>query len=287
MRDQIVPKLPKWPFFIGDALLLGLAFFICYQGGLPLQRWEIAALVVCVGAGATLAVVPFLSEYRAAVKLVEAENLAAAVAQLQNIEHVAAQISSATSLWQNAQDAADKTAKNAKQIADGMAAELKNFSDFMQRANESEKAALRLEVEKARRAEGDWLQVIVRMLDHVFALNMAATRSGNPSLAKQIDGFQNACREAARRVGLIPFVAAPAEVFNEQLHQDVEENSKPAAGSLVDETVASGYTFQGRLLRPAIVRLQKNGSIAQKTADDSTDSPQDQLPLESAATDPA
>jgi molecular chaperone GrpE (heat shock protein) len=285
MRDQIVPKLPKWPFFAGDALLIGLAFFICYQGKLPLQRWEIAALVVCVGAGAILAVVPFLSEYRAAVKLVEAENLATAVAQLQNIEHVSAQISSATGLWQTAQDAADKTTKSAKLIADGMAVELKNFTEFMQKANESEKAALRLEVEKARRAESEWLQVIVRMLDHVFALNVAASRSGNPSLSKQIDGFQNACRDAARRVGLIPFIAAPAEPFNAQVHQDMEENSKPADGALVNETVASGYTFQGRLLRPAIVRLQKNGSVAEENSQAAGDSAQDQLPLESATSE--
>jgi len=279
MRDHIVPKLPKWPFFLGDALLLGLAFFICYQNGLPLQRWGIAALVVCVGAGATLGVLPFLSEYRAAVKIAQAENLASAVFQIQNVEQIAAQISSTTNHWQTAQDAADKTTRAAKEIADGMAAELKNFTEFMERANESEKNALRLEVEKARRSEGEWLQIIVRLLDHVFALHAGAVRSGQPNLIQQIDQFQNACREVARRVGLIPFVATPADPFDEQRHQVIEADSKPAAGSLVGETLAAGYTFQGRLLRPALVRIQNSTGDSKAESEDAA---QNQLPLEPA-----
>jgi molecular chaperone GrpE (heat shock protein) len=276
MHDHIVPKLPKWPFFLGDALMLGLAYFICFQSGLPLHRVEIAAIVLCVVLGAGLGVLPFLSEYRAIVKLAQAENLASAVSQIQNVEQIAAQISSATNHWQTAQDAADKTTKAAKEIADGMAAELKGFSEFMQRANESEKATLRLEVEKLRRAETEWLQILMRMLDHVFALHTAAVRSGQAGVIKQIDSFQNACRDVARRAGLIPFIAAPAEPFDEQRHQLIEGDSKAAAGVPVEETVATGYTFQGRLLRPALVRLQN-----QTTDAISTQAARDQLPLES------
>src|ERR1017187_7758142 len=104
MHDQMVPKLPKWPFFVGDALMLGLAFFICHQSGLPLQSWEVAALVLCVALGGALGVLPFLSEYRAVVKIAQAENLASAVQQIQNLEQIAVQISGPTGLWQGAQD---------------------------------------------------------------------------------------------------------------------------------------------------------------------------------------
>jgi len=274
MHDQIVPKLPKWPFFLGDAMLLGLAFFFCYQSGLPLSRVEIAACVVCVAIGATLGVLPFLSEYRAVLKIAEAENLGGVVAQIKNMEGVAAQIANATSLWQTAQDAADKTTLSAKQVADGMAAELKSFSEFMGRAGESEKATLRLEVEKARRSEGEWLQLTVRLLDHVYALHAAAVRSGQANVIKQLDAFQNACRDTVRRVGLIPFLATPTEPFDAQRHQLVEDDAQPAPDALVAETLATGYTFQGQLLRPAIVRLQSAEAAASDVA-------QDQLPLES------
>ena len=40
-------KVPKWPFFLGDAIMLGLAYYIYWQAGkLPLDRWELTALSV-------------------------------------------------------------------------------------------------------------------------------------------------------------------------------------------------------------------------------------------------
>ena len=100
----------------------------------------------------------------------------------------------------------------------------------MQRANDSERATLRLEVEKLRRAEADWLQVLVRMLDHVYALHQGALRSGQPMLIEQVGNFQNACRDAARRVGLTPFTANEAEPFDAQRHQLIEDERHTAPG---------------------------------------------------------
>jgi molecular chaperone GrpE (heat shock protein) len=256
MCDPLAPKLSKWPFFIGDVLLLGVAWFI--QSKLPLGHWETALIVLCVAGGAWLAIMPFLLEYRALVKLIEAQGLVTVVSQIQNLEAAAGQIGGATSQWQGVQEQADKTAATAKEIAERMAVEVQSFKEFMQRANDTEKANLRLEVEKLRRAETDWLQVVVRMLDHVYAINEGARRSGQPGLIEQLGHFQNACRDAARRVGLAPFVAGEAEPFDEQRHQLAEGDGKPAPGALVGETVATGYTLQGRLLRPALVRLRQS-----------------------------
>ena len=65
------PRLVKWPFLLGDALLVGLAGFLVFTASWPLSRWEIAAVVPCFVVGAWLAVVPFLREHGAAVKLWE------------------------------------------------------------------------------------------------------------------------------------------------------------------------------------------------------------------------
>ena len=54
MQDTTGLKVPKWPFFLGDAVLLGLAWFIYFQGQGPLSRWEIAAVSMCVALGALL-----------------------------------------------------------------------------------------------------------------------------------------------------------------------------------------------------------------------------------------
>ncbi len=256
MRDITEPKLAKWPFFLGDILLLGAASFIVFQSKPSMGVWQMLFVVLCVAGGAWLAIMPFLFEYHLAMKLAAARSVSSAVTQLQNLEGIVSQIQGATGQWQTVQEHANKTGTAAREIADRMTAEVQAFTEFMQRANDGEKATLRLEVEKLRRAEADWLQVLVRMLDHVYALRVGAQRSGQSKLIEQVGNFQNACNDAARRVGLAPFIAGDAEPFNSERHQLVEGDVKTATGVPVGETVATGYTFQGRMLRPALVKLQ-------------------------------
>lgn len=256
MQESTAPRLAKWPFFLGNALLLILAWFIFHQAKRPLGGWEILACVVCVSVGAVLFIWPFVLEYRSAEKLLETAALTSVVAQVQNLEQVAGQIGGATAQWQSVQEAADKTARQAKEVAQKMADEAQAFHQFLQKANDSEKATLRLEIEKFRRIETDWLQVLVRILDHVHALNRAAAQSRQPTVIEQLGRFQIACHDAARRVGLTPFVAAANDKFDSQKHQSVDTQNKPAEDALIGETVANGYTFQGALLRPVLVRLQ-------------------------------
>ncbi len=277
MHDPIEARLAKWPFLLGDALLLGAAYFISSQRSLPMASWQIAFIVLCVAGGAALAILPFLLEYRVAAKLVEIRELTGVVSQIRNLEAIAGQIRGATDRWHSVQEEADKTATTAKTITEKMAAELKGFSEFMQRANDSEKATLRLELEKSRRMETDWLQVLVRMLDHVHALHSGALRSGQSNLIEQMGQFQNACRDAARRVGLAPFGADDSEPFDAQRHQLAEGDGKLSVGVPIAETLAAGYTFQGRLLRPALVKLSQEP--ATRARDD-----QSQLPLAPAVT---
>ncbi len=254
MHDTQQFKVPKWPFFLGDACLVGLAYFVYWQGNTPLGRWEIAVAGICVALGALLGIIPFFLEYRALLKRIETSALGTAAEKIQNLEILATQISGATNHWQSAQDQADKTAALAGEISGRMAAEVRDFTAFMQKINEGEKATLRLEVEKLHRAENDWLNVLVHMLDHVYALYSAAERAGQTHLVGQLGHFQNACRDAARRVGLVQFGAAHNEPFDAQRHQWADGDSPPS-GALVTETVAAGYTFQGKPVRSALVRV--------------------------------
>src|SRR5580765_1126535 len=176
------PRLSKWPFYVGDLLLSGLAVWIMRQSPVPYPGITILFLVICVGAGAWLSVTPFLTEYRAALKMAESDTLATTVGQIQNVHHVGEQITTATAQWQILQEQSARTAAIAKEVADQMTAEAQAFGDFMQKANDTEKGHLRLEVDKLRRGEGEWLQSIVRILDHVYALHQAGVRSGQPAL---------------------------------------------------------------------------------------------------------
>jgi len=248
------PRVPKWPFFLGDAIMLGLAYFIYWQGTAPLPLAEIIAGGLCVILGALLAVTPFVMDYRALLKTIEISALGGAMEKIQNLETLSAHIGSATSHWQLAHEDAEKTSAAAREISNQMATELKDFKEFLLQANDSEKVTLRLEVEKLRRSETEWLQTLMRVLDHVYALHLAAERSGQPQLASQIGSFQNACRDTARKVGLLPFVAGPAEAFDPKRHQTAG-GVTPAEGTPIAETLATGYTFQGRQVRLALVKL--------------------------------
>ena len=278
------PKVPKWPFLAGDGLLLGFAYYIVWKSPHPISNWEIVACFAAAALGTLVGIMPFVLDYLAMGKVIAAAALGSVSEKIQNLEKLAAQISSATGEWTNAQTQAEKTSTAANAIANKMAEEVRQFSEFMQKLNDHEKSALRLETEKLHRAEGEWLRVLMGILDHIFALHTAAARSGQPKLENQIAYFQNACRDIVRRVGLMWFVVAPGEPFDPERHQATEQ-MKATVDDAVAETMAAGYTFQGRLLRPALVRLREKNSptepnqeaVPDKKID--TETPGDELPL--------
>ena len=250
--------IPKWPFVSGNIILIIVAFAVILKAAHPISQAEIFISTGCVAFGALLGCLPFILDYRAIGKLIEINAVGAVAEQLRDLKKYSEQIAAATDQWARVQDTtkghAEKTATAAKEIAERMTEEIREFNEFQVKLNDTEKGALRLEVEKLRRTEGEWLQVVARILDHIFALHTAAARSGNADLAEQIANFQNACRDTARRVGLVPFSAAPEEKFDAQKHR-AHGVENPSAEAAIAETLAPGLSFQGRLVRPALVRL--------------------------------
>jgi molecular chaperone GrpE (heat shock protein) len=77
---------------------------------------------------------------------------------------------------------------------------------------------------------------------------------------EQLSSFQNACREIVRRVGLVPYEAKVHDPFDEKTHQLLDAHAQPPSGARIAETIATGYTFQGQFLRPAIVKLETDNA---------------------------
>lgn len=268
MNDTANWKVPKWPFLLGDGTFLALGYWLVNHSPPP-GHWAILA-IGCVALGAALGVIPFILDYRAMGKALEVNALGAIADKIQNLENIGAQISSATSHWATTEESirgqAEKTTLAAKAIADRMTTEVIEFSDFMKKMNDSEKTALKLEVEKLRRGEAEWLQVLVTMLDHVFALHAGAVRTGDTKYASPVTNFQNACYDVARRLGLVPFVGTAGDPFNTQRHKTLD-GKEPPAGAIISETIGCGYTFQGQPLRPALVRLREAAPPAKAQAE--------------------
>ena len=265
--------IPKWPFLLADAVLIIAAAVVVHQAAHPISRSEFFISTGCVALGALLGCLPFLLDYRATGKLIEVNAVGTVAEQLSDLKKYSAQIAAATDQWARVQETTkgntDQTVAAAKEIAGRMAEEIREFNEFQLKLNDTEKGALRLEVEKLRRAEGEWLQVVARILDHIFALHNAAARSGQPDLAEQIANFQNACRDATRRVGLGAFGVETGERFDAQKHR-AHGVENPPAEALVAETLAPGLTFQGRLIRPALVRLHEAAAPAAEPANEIT-----------------
>jgi molecular chaperone GrpE (heat shock protein) len=282
MTNRPPPPLAKWPFILTDLVILaGFAWMIRYV--LPpktgLDYAAMFTIIVLWMIAAWIAILPWLKEFQAHAKCAESEGLTTAVAQIERLEEIGAQVKSATASWQTAQDSAARVTAAAKEIEEKIKADSKDFMEFAERINGDEKQHLRLEVEKLRRNEAEWLQVAARMLDHTFALTQAAQRSGQPNLATQMTNFQSACREAARRVGLVPFHPNPGEPFDGQSQQLEDPNAKPEQGATIADILATGFTFQGQLLRKSLVRIS-NGQEPSQPAESQQEQVQEREPQE-------
>jgi molecular chaperone GrpE (heat shock protein) len=260
MTNRPPASVAKWPFILTDVLLLvGFAWVIRFVLP-PKSTLDYAAMITIIVFwmfAAWISILPWLREYQAQVKFAEQDAIGTALEQIQRLEEIGSRVQAATGTWQSAQDSANRVMLAAKEVEDKILASSKEFMEFAERINNDEKQHLRLEVEKLRRNESEWLQVAARMLDHTFAITAAAQRSGQPNLASQMNNFQNACRDAARRVGLVPFHPAVGDAFEERSQQLEDANAKPEEGSVVSDILATGYTFQGQLLRKALVRVGK------------------------------
>ena len=256
MTDRAAPKMTKWPFHLGDLALLAVAGWVVQQSTHPVHLWQVLTVISCVAAGAWLAIFPFQEEYRVAAKLAESEALTTAASQIKNLQGVGDQIMLATAQWQVVQEHCAKAVSGARIVEEKISAEMKEFTEFLTKANDSEKAHLRLEVDKLRRGEREGLQILVHLLDQVYALHQAGARSGQAGLVDQLTLFQNACRDIVRRVGLIPFTADMNQPFDPEVHQLADSEVTLTENSRIDHTVATGYNFQGQLIRPALVAVK-------------------------------
>ncbi len=256
MEIGSVTKMTRWPFYLGDALLLGFASLGIYRSAWPLSPGAILICGCAVLAGAILGLLPAYLEYQSAVKRTQILDLAGPVEQIQNLEQIGQQVAHATALWHTAHEAAEKANSTAQKILTAQDAKFKEFHGIVQTVGEREKGQLKFELDKARRSEGDWLQTMVGLLDHVNALYQAALRSGQGNLIQQIGSFQTACRDLVRRVGLAAIGAKADDLFDPKLHHAQNATGPALEKAVIDQVLAPGYTFQGQFLRPVMVTVK-------------------------------
>lgn len=258
MSESSAPKIKKWPFIAGDVAFLIPAWLVYYHSNpeTPFTGLQAFCCFACVAAGAWVMVLPFLREFQARADLTEARELAASVEKISSLDALAKQIESATEQWLHVEDRANEINATSKEIAGKINAEAREFTEFLQKANDTEKNHLRLEVDKLNRTQVDWVKVVTGMLDHIFALNQAARQSGQEKLVRQLDNFQAACRDVARRVGVVTHLPKPEEAFDAEKHQLRDSEAEPESGAKIIGIAAQGLSHQGQVLRKAVVVIE-------------------------------
>ena len=102
---KAAPKLQKWPFYIADVVLSGIAAYVLSRLGVIQGTTAVAISIACLAAaawGAWLSITPWLVEYRAHSDLAENSNLKSTLEQIQDLEKVGElirQANSKTAFW--------------------------------------------------------------------------------------------------------------------------------------------------------------------------------------------
>jgi prefoldin subunit 5 len=66
--DDSQTTLSKWPFILGDALLVATSLAIAILGDWQLTNWQVASCVISVALGAALFVLPYVVEFQVRVR---------------------------------------------------------------------------------------------------------------------------------------------------------------------------------------------------------------------------
>lgn len=260
MASENESRLGRWPTlvpFLASALILDLiGWFMMKSSPHPISNLTGAMVALCVISGAIICILPFLWDAKAALRNEELDSLAISSQQIKNVQKIVDQITTATAQWMTVQEHSNNAVDAARSISTDMTKEAKRFSEFMAKASDREKSTLKLEVDKLKRGEAEWLQVVVVMIDHVHALYHAGLRSGQQNVINQLTNFSAACHEAARRVGLVPFAPSPGDAFTDEKHQWLKSDAEAPTDGIVRQTVAVGLSFQGQQIRKAVVELE-------------------------------
>lgn len=256
----VEPSLNPLPFLIVDFTLLATALLLVNASARPLSLGSAALVTICVGAGGLIALYPYAQGFRARQRLQEIDNVGDTLDRLDSLNTIVERVERVGAQWRNAQETNEAVSKQCNDAAALLFEESKTIREFAQKQNDQQKANLRLEIQKLRQGEAEWIQAATLMLDHTAALHGAISDSGDETAIRRLDKFQNSAHEIMRRVGLVGFAPRPGAPFDPDANKVADRADTPPDGSRIKAVVAMGIRYQGRVLRPALVQVHPPGT---------------------------
>jgi hypothetical protein len=196
----------RWPFFVGDVLVLAIAWIAVSRGEAPPGLGAIIVAFVCVLIGVALAIAPFLLDYDARLRLAEAAAREANEAQARRLAQTAEQLAHAVSRSQSTEEQAGHALGTLEEMADKLTAHAEELAQSISRAAEREQASQKGEIERLVRERDDALAALDNRVSAVAAAlaeAQAATKKAGLANSRALDEIKHRLDELAERVATL------------------------------------------------------------------------------------
>ncbi|HEX9783793.1 MAG TPA: hypothetical protein VGA56_13800 [Opitutaceae bacterium] len=235
-RHASSPPVNRWPFILGDLLLLAVACGVVAVDKSPPGLTTIIIVCVCVLAGVGLWIAPYMMQFEAAVRLAEASARDQLEAQGRRLVQAAEQLSNAVSRSQSTEEQAGQALGTLEEVAEKLAAQADDFAQALARSSEREIAELKTQIER-----------LARERDHRFS----TLEKNIASISAALQEVHSASKDA---------VSTRARAF-EELHARLDD-----VGARVDDI--SNSLQHPRSTAP--VRSSKSEEVTHRHADKSS-----------------
>ena len=250
MTPSPMPRPPKWPYFLGDALLLALA---CYVGLTvdPLSPLALSIIFGCVALGALLAAVPYVFDALADQRAADAAFQQKLEAQNQRLAHATEVLAATAAQIKAAHEAAAKAVHAADALPYKLQEKIAEFTNQLQQRDDEDKAAMAKELDLLRDTEGQRLTALVGTIQ-------AATKEFAAIEKEARAALESARHEASEAAPALAAALGAATTRAEAALNQSSAQAQSAIGATearAREAIAAAESISDRLLeRTAALR---------------------------------
>lgn len=200
MLPADTPKLAKWPFLLGDAALLALAWLIGDRSRTPFAGTPLIAIVACVLCGAIIAAVPFLADYARKQDEALDERQRSLESLARTVAASAEQIGIAANGLHEIAELAQRNLKAAEQLPGKLQEKIAGLKIPSDSPRDAERDELKKELVRLRASEGERLQSAAdKIAKAAVELSRLAARPERVEPARPELGSEEPDRNAATR----------------------------------------------------------------------------------------
>jgi Na+-transporting NADH:ubiquinone oxidoreductase subunit NqrC len=183
MSSSPTPKLPKWIFFLTDAVLLFTAWLIASRSTGPLSPTAITAITACVIAGAIIGTLPLVLHYEREKNETLDDRQRALEALALTVTTSAEQISIAAQGLHEIAELAQKNLRQAEQLPQLLQDKVAEFQAQLTSTRDEERDELKRELAALRAAESERLAATAEKVRQAAAELTRAEAATQKSLA--------------------------------------------------------------------------------------------------------